>query len=144
MPKVNKNILILVSGILWSGVGVLLISIASKWFNLLVDKEIIYAIIEGIILGTLISYFGFSNLAEKNIDRINLYSNKVCIWAFQKWQSYLLIIFMISLGIFMRKTSFVPKILLTPMYIGIGFALFTASFKYYIFLFKLRLKNINR
>ena len=42
---------------------------------------------------------------------------------------------MISLGIFLRKTSFVPKFLLAPMYIGIGFALFTASFKYYVFIF---------
>ncbi|OQX97325.1 MAG: hypothetical protein B6I20_12845 [Bacteroidetes bacterium 4572_117] len=141
MPKVNKNILILISGILWTGVGILLMKIASKWFNLLIGNELIYAIIGGIILGTMISYFGFSNLALKNIERINFYKDKVCMWAFQKWQSYILIIFMISLGIFMRKSSFMPKFILTPMYIGIGFALFTASFKYYIFLFKLRYKK---
>jgi len=135
MPKVDKNILILISGILWSFVGILLIKIATKWFVLLNNNELFFAIIGGIILGIAISYFGFTNIAKKNIKRINQYSNKVCIWAFQKWQSYLLIIFMISLGLFMRKTSFIPRILLTPMYIGIGFALFTASFKYYIFLY---------
>ncbi len=135
MPKVNKNILILISGILWSGVGILLINIASKWFILFNKKEIIFTIIGGIILGTIISYFGFTNIAKKNIKRINQYSNKVCIWAFQKWQSYLLITIMVSMGVFMRKAHFIPKYLLTPMYIGIGFALFTASFKYYIFLY---------
>ena len=134
MPKVSKNILILISGILWTGVGILLMKIASKWFVLFNNNELAMIIIGGIVLGTIISYFGFSNLAQKNIDRINLYTGKVCIWAFQKWQSYFLIAFMISLGIFMRTTSIVPKFLLTPMYIGIGFALFTASFKYYIFL----------
>ncbi|MBN2757134.1 MAG: hypothetical protein JXR51_08160 [Bacteroidales bacterium] len=136
MPKVDKKYLILISGLLWSGVGILLIKIASKWFHLLSGNALIYAILGGILLGTAISYFGFSNLAVKNIERINLYTDKVCIWAFQKWQSYFLIIFMISLGIFMRKASVIPKFLLTPMYIGIGFALFTASFKYYIFLLK--------
>ncbi len=144
MPRVNKHILILISGILWTGVGILLINIASRWFSILNQNELILSIIFGILLGTAISYFGFSNLAQKNIERINLYTGKVCIWAFQKWQTYFLIIFMISLGVFMRKTSIVPKYLLTPMYIGIGFALFIASFKYYIFLFKLRYKTINK
>ncbi len=134
MPKVSKNILILISGILWTGVGVLLMKIASKWFVLFNNSELAIEIIGGIILGTTISYFGFSNLAQKNIERINLYTGKVCIWAFQKWQNYFLIAFMISLGIFMRTTSIMPKFLLTPLYIGIGFALFTASFKYYFFL----------
>ncbi|MEN8121689.1 MAG: hypothetical protein ABFS35_15160 [Bacteroidota bacterium] len=138
MPKVNKNILIIIAGVLWTSVGILLIRIASNWFHLLSKSEFIFSIIGGLLLGSVISYFGFSNLAKKNIERINLYSNNVCLWAFQKWQTYFLIIFMIGLGIFMRTTSFIPKFLLTPMYIGIGFALFTASFKYYEFLFKLR------
>lgn len=138
MPKVNKKILILIAGILWSSVGVLLINIASKWFVLLSDIEIVTSVLGGLILGSAISYFGFSNLAKKNIERINLYNNKVCLWAFQKWESYLLIMFMISLGIFMRNTSSIPKFILTPMYIGIGFALFTASFKYYFHLSKYR------
>ncbi len=144
MPKVNKNILIIIAGVLWSGVGILLIRIASKWFHLLSKEELIFSIIGGLLLGMAISHFGFSNLAKKNIKRINLYANNVCIWAFQRWQTYFLIIFMMSLGIFMRNTSFIPKFILTPMYIGIGFALFTASFKYYEFLFKLRYKNNNK
>ncbi len=131
MPKVNKKILILFSGVLWTSVGILLVKIASKWFSLLSEYELIAAIIGGLLLGVAISYFGFSKIAQKNIDRINLYDKKVCLWAFQKWQSYLLILFMISLGIFMRTTSFIPKFMLCTMYISIGFALFTASFKYY-------------
>lgn len=138
MPKVHKNVLIITAGILWSGVGVLLNSFAVKWFSLLSQNELIFAISSGVILGIIISYFGFSKLAQKNIDRINLYNNNVCMWAFQKWQSYILIAFMISLGIFMRKSGLVPKVILTPIYISIGFALFTASFKYYIFLFKFK------
>ena len=141
MPRVNKNILILISGVLWTGVGIFLINIASRWFALLTQNELILSIIFGILLGTAISYFGFSYLAVKNIERINFYTDKVCVWAFQKWQTYFLIIFMISLGVFMRKTSIVPKFLLTPRYIGIGFALFTASFKYYIFLYKLKFRK---
>ena len=150
MPKVNKLVLILIAGVLWSSIGILLIKIASRWFNILNNNELIVAIIMGVTLGAAIAYFGFSNLAKKNIKRIDEYDDKVCLWAFQKWQSYLLIAFMISLGIFMRKTTLIPKPFLIPMYIGIGSALFLSSFRYYIFLFKNRefsyffkLKRIN-
>lgn len=136
MPKVHKHILILIAGILWSGVGILLIKISSRWYELLSNNLLIAVLVSGVVLGIIISYFGFSKLANKNIKRINDYPDKVCMWAFQKWQSYILIIFMISLGVFMRTTSFVPRPILIVIYIGIGFALFTASFNYYIFLYK--------
>lgn len=136
MPKVHKHILVLISGILWSGVGVFLVSLAFRWFDQLSTIQIISACIGGLLLGGTIAYFGFSGLADKNIIRINQYQNKVCLWAFQKWTTYILIIFMMSLGIFMRKTPYIPKFLLSPMYIGIGSALFIASFRYYLFLFK--------
>jgi len=136
LPKVHKHILILIAGILWSGVGILLIKISSRWYDLLSNNLLITVLVSGVVLGIIISYFGFSNLANKNIKRIDDYPDKVCMWAFQKWQSYILIIFMISLGIFMRTTSFVPRPILIVIYIGIGFALFTASFNYYIFLYR--------
>ncbi|MEA3503755.1 MAG: hypothetical protein U9R32_00970 [Bacteroidota bacterium] len=141
MPKVHKHILILIAGILWTGVGLFLLSLSFRWFSELSTNEIISALIAGSLLGSVISYFGFSALANKNITRINNYREKVCIWAFQKWTSYILIIFMMSLGIFMRNTPLIPKSLLSPMYIGIGFALFTASFRYYNFLLKLKKSN---
>ncbi|NPA68408.1 MAG: hypothetical protein GXO50_07360 [Chlorobi bacterium] len=136
MPKVHKNVLILIAGILWTGVGILLNFFASRWIPVLSSGELIFGIILGIAGGAAIAYFGFGKLADKNIMRIDAYEGKVCMWAFQKWQSYILIIFMISLGIFMRTSGLVPKIILTPMYIAIGLALFISSFRYYLFLFK--------
>ena len=41
MPKVNKNILIIIAGVLWTGVGILLIRIASRWFDLLSTSEFV-------------------------------------------------------------------------------------------------------
>ncbi|MBN1463125.1 MAG: hypothetical protein JW922_05540 [Paludibacteraceae bacterium] len=141
MPRVHKHILVFVSGILWSGVGLFLISLAYRWFNQLSNNQIIAAWLGGLILGGAIAYFGFSKLADKNILRINQYHKKVCFWAFQKWTTYLLIVFMMSLGIFMRKTPYIPKFLLSPMYIGIGSALFLSSFRYYQFLVQTRNAN---
>mgnify|MGYP006959933646 CR=1 FL=1 len=136
MRKNRKNLLIFIAGILWISVGIFLMKLSSNWITDLQSAKSILEIVGGLVLGTLISYFGFSGLANKNISRINQYEGKVCIWAFQKWQSYLLIIFMMSLGIFLRTSSHLPKYMLILIYIGIGFALFTASFRYFLFLFK--------
>jgi hypothetical protein len=125
---------------MWSGVGLFLNKLAFGWIGKLTNNEIIFALTSGYVLAGVIAYFGFSGLANKNIERINQYKGKVCFWAFQKWSSYLLIAFMMSLGIFMRNTPYVPKYILSPIYIGIGFALFLASFRYYIFLSK----NLNK
>ncbi len=136
MPKVHKNILILISGIMWTGVGLFLIRLSFRWFFLLSTNEMIFVIIAGVLSGIAIAYFGFSNLAIKNINRINTYKENVCVWAFQKWTTYLLIVFMISLGVFMRNASFIPKFLLSYIYIVMGLALFLSSFNYYHFLLK--------
>ena len=130
-PSVHRNFLIFISAIMWTGVGILLNSFAYKWFPLLNQKQIIFAIIFGILLGLSITIFGFSKIVKKNIKRINNLPEKPCIFAFQAWHTYILIIGMMSLGIFLRNLSFFPKSILTPMYIGIGFALFSSSFIYY-------------
>ena len=130
-PAVSKTTLILISGLLWSGIGLLLIRIASGWFSVLNEWQLIFALTAGPVLGLFIAWFGFKNLAVKNADRIHAYPDKVCIFAFQRWQMYVLIVFMMSLGIFMRNTQYIPKFLLAPVYIGIGLALFLASFVYY-------------
>lgn len=130
-PTVPKNKLILISGILWSGTGILLFWIASKWFALFENWQMILALTAGPVLGLVIAWFGFKNLAHKNADRISAYPEKVCIFAFQRWQMYILIVVMMSMGIFMRNTALIPKFLLAPVYIGIGSALFLASFVYY-------------
>ena len=131
-PEVRRKWLIMLSGITWSGVGILLNWIAYKWFHEFNVWQIITALIIGPLFGFAIAFFGFSNLAKQNVNRIIAYPDKVCIFAFQRWKMYILIIVMMSMGVFMRSTHFIPKFLLAPVYIGIGCALFLSSFIYYL------------
>ncbi len=130
-PTAKKQTLLLISGLLWSTVGLLLNSFAIRWLLLFSLAEVALLIITGILVALIITFFGFSKLAANNIARINIYPSEVCVFAFQEWQSYLIAIVMMSLGIFLRSNNFVPRFILTPMYIGIGTALFFSSFKYY-------------
>jgi len=131
-PAVHKHKLLILSGIVWSATGIFLNFLAYRWFPELTSTEIYIAISAGTLLGIIIAWFGFNKVAMKNINRILAYSKHVCVFAFQEWQSYILIAFMMALGIFMRTSGLISKTLLAPMYIGIGTALFLSSFLYYI------------
>lgn len=131
MIRVKKEILILLSGLIWSLIGILLNYMAINWLIKLKFNERIIAITIGIIMGGVISYFGFLRLIRINTFRIMKYDKRVCVFAFQSWKSYAIFAVMVTMGIFMRSSGIIPKLILTPVYMGIGLALFLSSIKYY-------------
>lgn len=132
-PSAEKHWLHLLSGSMWSIVGIMLSRLAVSWLMPPVaTMRMVLSIVAGALLALTIYKFGFSKFANKNIDRIEGYARKkVCLFAFQKWSSYPLVIFMITLGITLRQFLPIPKPWLAIMYIGIGGSLFLASFHYY-------------
>jgi hypothetical protein len=131
-PGVHKNWLQLSAGLVWFGVGLMLIGFASRWLKLVDFSTMLLLVLAGLLLATGIYFFGFSKLARKNINRISaLRGAKACLFAFQSWPSYPLVAFMISLGIYLRVYSPFPKPLLAILYLGIGGGLFLASLHYF-------------
>ena len=131
-PAAAKVWLYATAGLMWSAVGIFLNSLAYGWLEPLQWTLVLPLVLAGAALAFTIYYFGFSHLADKNIRRIHaIKDEKSCIFAFQRWYSYPMVAFFISLGIFLRKYSPVPKPILAAMYIGIGGSLFLASFHYY-------------
>ncbi|HEY83677.1 MAG TPA: hypothetical protein G4N96_00990 [Chloroflexi bacterium] len=131
-PALHKRWLHALAGIMWSGVGIFLMSLACGWLRPVNRGYAILLALAGVLLAAAIYRFGFSKFSDGNIGRIGDYvKQKVCIFAFQKWSSYPLVAFMIGLGITLRHYSPIPKPLLAVMYIGIGGSLFLASFHYY-------------
>ncbi len=74
--------------------------------------------------------FGFSRLATQNIRRIYQMRGRVCLFAFQKWTSYVIVIIMMTIGRTLRGLP-LPRSYLASVYLGIGGALYLASLKYY-------------
>lgn len=131
-PATNKKWLQLAAGLMWSGVGIMLVVFASRWLKLVDWMTMLLLIFAGAILGAAIYMFGFSKLARKNIRRINAYiKERICLFAFQEWKTYPLVGFMIFLGIYLRVYSPVPKPILAIAYLGLGFSLFSSSLLYY-------------
>jgi hypothetical protein len=128
---IPRHYLLLVSGLMWSGVGLMLISLAMRWLGNLDIKYPVVIIIAGVVPGLLVSIYGFARIVKKNIQRIEDMDPRASIFAFQAWQSYLLIVIMMSMGAFVRHSGLIPMILKTPGYFTIGTALSFSSLKYY-------------
>jgi hypothetical protein len=132
-PAVDKRWLLLLAGLMWSGVGLMLATLAYGWLRPVELGEALWKALAGLLLALTIYRFGFSKFADRNIHRINNYlKEKFCIFAFQEWTSYPLVVVMVSMGIGLRKFSPIPKPWLAILYIGIGGSLFFASSHYYL------------
>lgn len=136
-PAADKRWLHLLAGITWSGVGILLITFAIGWWQLVPLWPLAPLAMAGLLAAAVIWRYGFSRLADKNITRIDTLPEKPCLFAFQKWSSFLIIPVMIAMGIALRHSP-LPKPILAILYTGIGGGLLLSSLSYYIHLIKAR------
>ena len=135
-PAVDKRFLIALSGCIWSIVGIMLCYRAAGWLSITSGHQHIWPGLAGLVLAFSIYRFGFLKLVKKNIDRIRAMQGKVCIFGFQPWKSYVIIIIMVAMGSTLRHSD-LPKQYLATVYIGFGGAMLLSSLRYYRIFFSL-------
>ena len=135
-PMVDKKILILLSGLMWVGVGVMLISYAVSWLSLCSGREQLFFYAVGFLAAMPIHHFGFLKIADKNINRLLDLTEKKCVFSFMTWRSYIIVLIMVSMGLALRHSS-LPKQYLSILYDGIGLGLFLSGIRYLRFFFRL-------
>lgn len=128
-PAVKNSFLIFLAGIVWTGVGIMLLSLAWSWLAAeSVTDRYLYAG-AGVLLALLVHHFGFLKIVDKNLRRIHHMNGVRCLFAFIPWKSYLMIAVMVIMGGLLRH-SMIPKKELAILYIGIGLALILSSVRY--------------
>ena len=137
---VDKSVLVLMAGLMWFGVGVLLISYAVSWLSSCSGKQQFFFYTAGFLAAMPIHHFGFLKIADKNLNRILLLTEKKSPFSFMTWKSYIIVLIMVSMGIALRHSS-IPKRYLSILYNGIGLALFLSGIRYFRFFFKLLLEK---
>jgi hypothetical protein len=135
-PSVDKSVLVLMAGLMWCGVGVLLVNYAVSWLSVCNLREQFFYYTAGFLAAMPIHHFGFLKIADKNLDRILLLTEKKSPFYFMKPKSYLIVLIMVSMGIALRHSS-IPKPYLSILYNGIGLALFLSGIRYFRFFLKL-------
>jgi hypothetical protein len=137
---VTKSWLIALAGLTWTGVGVMLCRLAYIWL-VVINRGIAASLgLFGTGMAIAAYYLGFSKIARKNIRRLCLLTEKTCVFAFQTWKGYLIVGFMITLGIILRNSA-IPKQYLAVIYATIGGAIFLSSFHYYGLLWEMILQQ---
>lgn len=128
-PAVEKRMLLLLSGIVWIAVGTMLLSFAYRWLTEAGGALAFVCGGAGLAAGLVIHHFGFLKVVDKNLGRILPMEGKQCLFAFQSWRSYFLIVVMMAMGMGLRHSR-IPKPYLASLYIGIGMGLILSSLRY--------------
>lgn len=135
-PAVTKSWLIALAGLMWTGVGMMLCHLAYVWLAVINRGMATSLGLVGVVMAIAAYRFGFSKIAQKNIKRLCLLTERTCVFAFQTWKGYLIIGFMMILGIILRNSA-IPKQYPAIIYATIGGAIFLSSFHYYGLLWKI-------
>jgi len=127
---VAKVWLFLLAGFMWRGVGIMLCALSYGWLADLHSFSALWFGLGGLACSLAVCRFGFLHLAQKNISRLHVFLEKASLFAFMTPKSYLLVVFMMALGITLRSSP-IPKAYLSVVYTTIGASLFFSSLHYY-------------
>jgi len=129
-PAVERRWLFGIAGVVWAIAGVILLGWSIVWLGATDLAAGIGLGALGIAAAFVAGYYGFSRIVLRNIDRIESMPDRACAFSFQAWRSYLVMAFMIALGVVLRHSAF-PKLALAVVYLTIGGALIYASLHYH-------------
>jgi len=139
-PSVDKRVLVLLAGLMWCGVGIMLIRFSVIWLSPLCTRSAVIYYAAGFLVAMPVHHFGFLKIANKNLNRLLPLTDKKCLFSFMTWKSYVIVLIMISIGIALRHSA-LPKRYLSILYNGLGLALFLSGIRYLKFFVMLLLKS---
>jgi hypothetical protein len=131
-PAVRRSTLVRSAAVVWASVGLYLSVRAVLWFRASPRPVLVPAAL-ALVLGFIKGQFIFSKLARGNIERIGElapHKDKICIFAFQAYESYVIIVGMMTLGILLRHSA-LSRDVLAVVYLAIGSALVYGSGPYW-------------
>lgn len=131
-PAVSRRALVLGAGVFWLLGGFVLVVRAGSMMDLGTARSMWPTGI-AILLGVAKGHFIFKKVVAANLRRINRLSphkEKICLFAFQSLESYLLVIVMVTAGILLRLTG-LADLILVLVYLAVGTALILASRHYF-------------
>lgn len=132
---VNKRTLVFISALVWLAAGFNVFRLGAlewaghpSWLLLLLSAVIFVPF-----------FFMFQRMAVKNPRRIvGMEAEKNLLFKFFTVKSYIIIAFMIALGITLRSIPAVPRFFIAFFYTGLGTALFLAGIRYLVELFRFK------
>lgn len=124
-PAASRKNILLLSAILWSAIGVMLLV---KGFYRLPQAHPgqFLIVVFAIFAGTCKSLVALDKAARRGVSRIEELKDGTCLGAVYSKKTWLLVACMMCMGIFLRNSS-IPQSYLCFIYVTIGWALLFSS-----------------
>jgi hypothetical protein len=126
-----QRVHILAAAVLWSLVGTGLLLAGVHWLRSAESAYILPAAIIGIAVGYAKARFVLDRTAARIIRRIEQRGDNRCIFGFQSWGSWAMVIGFMVLGRVLRASP-LPVVVLGAIYLAVGSALFLSSITLWI------------
>lgn len=128
--SIPKNYLMLIAGILWLIAGAMVMKVGLPILRQLILHGFWYLLFA--VVTFLVFYiFIFSRLVEKHTNRIkSKKNNRLPFWEFFDLPSYVVMIIMMTGGMWLRSSNLIPDSFIGPFYSGLGFALFSCGVRF--------------
>lgn len=127
----SRRNLLYIAAFVWTFAGGMLLSRGILMMGIDSDYLTLRAVIS-IIGGALFYVILFSKISKKHVIRIiHLTNDRPSIFSFFNLRSYLMMIFMISFGVFLRTSGIVSPFYLSILYVTMGIPLIVSSLRFY-------------
>ena len=131
-PGIPKRGLLYVATLIWAFVSFRIISIGVEDIFENTLRYWIFIPI-GVVLSLPFFRFFFLRISRKHIKRmLNAKSERPCLFSFFDVKSYLIMMFMIALGISIQKLKIVPLLYVGTFYISLGLSLFFSAMCFFV------------
>lgn len=122
--RVAKEKLLFIAGFVWFAAGLNIAILGVSAFSQ-VDSSMLLALVAGAVLIFAVFHAGmFSKLVGKHADRIEAMEEpRAAFWKFFDAKGYLIMAFMMTMGIGLRASGVAPLCFIAFFYTGLGAAL---------------------
>lgn len=131
---VSKRTLLFIAGLVWLAAGINILRIGLRALVPLFSGaagRLWLALGLTVLICAAFSVM-FQRIVVKHTRRILAYETKQPFYRFFDWKSYILMAFMMTLGITLRRSGFVPEFFFTWFYTGLGTALSAAGIRFLV------------
>ena len=131
--RVSREALLIIAGLVWLAAGINIFVIGIMSYGEVVSEQA--APVAALLLGSVVIFAAFwtmfSRIVRKHTRRITAYGDeKQPFWRFFDRGSYIIMIFMMTLGISLRSFHLVPTWFIAFFYAGLGLALMLAGISF--------------
>lgn len=130
-PVTTRRGLLFIAALVWTFAGVMLFARGILMMNLDNDYFLTRMALS-LIAGILFYWILFTRISKKHVLRIIQQPNdRPSVFAFFDVKGYLMMVGMVSLGVFLRSSGFISPFYLSVLYVTMGIPLFFSSIRFY-------------